>query len=289
MNDMQAEKTQIGAHVSIAGGIQLAPERAHQQGCETFQCFTRSPQGGKAPELTGELVAEFRTNMEQFGMETFHIHSPYYINLASLTPRIRMSSVRVLREELERGSQLGARYVMTHPGSHTGQKYEDALPLVREAIARILDGYEGPCGFLLEISAGAGNVLGDTFEEIGDMIAEAKDLPGFAGVCFDTCHAYASGYDYSTPEKAAQVLKEFDRHVGLEWLKLTHVNDSKTPLGGKKDRHEHIGKGHVGQDGLASLLKTDAFSRIDWILETQDAGRAADVQALRAIRKEAGK
>lgn len=271
--------------MSIAGGIDRAPERAFQQGCETFQCFTRSPQGGKAPELTGELVASFKANMDKFGMGTFHIHSPYYINLASLTPRIRMSSIRVLREELERGSVLGAAYVMTHPGSHTGQKYEDAVPLVREAITEILDAYEGSCGFLLEISAGAGNVLGDTFEEIGDMIAEAKELPGFAGVCFDTCHAFASGYDYTTPEKAAQVLKEFDRHIGLEWLKLTHVNDSKTPLDGKRDRHEHIGKGHIGHDGITALLKTDAFSRIDWILETQETERERDVQALRTIRK----
>lgn len=280
---------QIGAHVSIAGGIQNAPERAHILGCETFQSFTRSPQGGKAPELTGELVATFRANMDRYGMETFHIHSPYYINLASLVPRIRMSSIRVLREELERGSTLGATYVMTHPGSHTGQKYKDAVPLVKDAIANILDGYEGSCRFLLEISAGAGNVMGDTFEEIGDMMADATELPGFAGVCFDTCHAFASGYDYSTPDKAAQVLKEFDRHVGLEWLRLTHVNDSKTPLGGKRDRHEHIGKGHVGLPGLSALLTTDAFAGIDWILETEDKGREKDVQALRKIRKSIAK
>lgn len=281
--------SQIGAHVSIAGGIDNAPERAWKQGCETFQCFTRSPQGGKAPELTDELLAKFRANMEQYGMETFHIHAPYYINLASLTPRIRIASIRILREELERGSKLGAAYVMLHPGSHTGQTYEQAVPKVQEAIARILDGYEGSCGFLLEISAGAGNVLGDTFKEIGDMMEKAVALPGFAGVCFDTCHAFASGYDYASKPKLAAVLKEFDKHIGLEWLKLTHVNDSKVALGGKRDRHEHLGKGHIGLPALNTLLTSKPFSRIDWILETEDQGREQDVTALQTIRKNATK
>ena len=286
---MATISSQIGCHVSIAGGIQNAPERAWQQGCETFQCFTRSPQGGKAPELTEEVLAQFRANMEQYGMETFHIHAPYYINLASMVPRIRIASIRIIREELERGSALGGAYVMLHPGSHTGQTYEKAVPLVRDAVRQILDGYEGSCGFLLEISAGAGNVLGDTFPEIGDMMTEAKTLPGFAGVCFDTCHAFASGYDFSTKEKASKVLKEFDKHIGLEWLKLTHVNDSQVALGGKRDRHEHIGKGHIGTQALETLLTTKPFSKIDWILETQDKGREKDIQALRKIRKDATK
>lgn len=275
----------IGAHVSIAGGIQNAPQRAHELGCETFQCFTRSPQGGPAPALTDEVLAQFATAMEQRGMDTFVIHAPYYINLASTTPRIRMASVRVLREELERGSRLGASYVMAHPGSHAGQTYADAVELVRDAIVRILDGYRGSCGFLLEISAGSGSVLGDTFGEVGDMMSRAHSLPGFAGVCFDTCHAFASGYDYSTPEKAAAVLDEFNRAVGLQWLKLTHVNDSKAPLGGKKDRHEHIGKGKIGAPALGMLLGTEPFRRIDWILETEDSGREADVSELRRIRQ----
>lgn len=286
---MSIIKAKIGAHVSIAGGIFNAPERAHQLGCETFQCFTRSPQGGPAPELTADVLGTFRANMERFGMNTFHIHAPYYINLASLVPRIRLASVRIIREELERGSVLGAAYVMLHPGSHTGQTYEKALPRVRDAIGRILDGYEGSCGLLLEISAGAGNVLGDTFQEVGDMIRDAATLPGFAGVCFDTCHAFASGYDYATPKKAAAVLTEFDRHIGLKWLKLTHVNDSKVPLGGKRDRHEHLGKGHIGLQALRTLLRTKPFSVIDWILETEDQDREKDVVSLRNIRGGASK
>ncbi|MBX4211654.1 MAG: TIM barrel protein [Candidatus Yanofskybacteria bacterium] len=115
--------SKIGAHVSIAGGIDKAPARAHEEGCETFQCFTRSPQGGKAPTLSQEIIENFKTEMAAYAIKTFYIHTPYYINLASLDNRIRHSSSRVLREELERGSLLGARYIMTHVGAHTGQTH----------------------------------------------------------------------------------------------------------------------------------------------------------------------
>lgn len=275
----------IGAHVSIAGGIQYAPERAHALGCETFQIFTRSPQGGPAPELTAETVAQFRSAMETYGMERFVVHAPYYINLASAKPQVRHSSVRVLREELERASTLGASYVMAHPGSHAGQTYEQALERVTKAVARILDGYVGSCGFLLEIAAGTGSIMGDTFQEVADMMAQATALSGFAGVCFDTCHAFASGYDFTTPEAAEAMLQEFDDAIGLEWLKVTHVNDSKVACGERKDRHEHIGRGRIGIGGLTALLTTPAFAKIDWILETEDAGRKGDVAALRRIRQ----
>lgn len=274
----------IGAHVSIAGGVVNAPGRAAAEHCETFQCFTRSPQGGPAPELTDQIVEHFKAEMAKAGMDRFYIHAPYYINLASLESRIRHSSIRVLREELERGSLLGGRYVMAHPGSHTGQTLLEATGRVQEAIVQILDGYTGSCQFLVEISAGAGSVLGDTFGEVANMIAPVKSHSGFGGVCFDTCHAFASGYDFRTPGDAEKVLQEFDKTIGLEWLKMSHVNDSKTDLGGKRDRHEHIGKGFIGYDGLANLLTTPEFARIDWILETENEGRREDVDALKAIR-----
>ncbi len=278
--------TNIGAHVSIAGGIQNAPARAALEGCETFQCFTRSPQGGPAPELTETLVRSFRDEMKKAAIERFYIHAPYYINLASLEPRIRHSSVSVLRQELERGSLLGASHVMAHPGSYTNQTLGEATVKVRDAITRILDGYTGSCTFLIEISAGSGNVLGDTFEEVAGMMQGIEDHPGFGGVCFDTCHAFASGYDFREPAKAHDILKQFDTTIGLQWLKMSHVNDSKIDLGGKRDRHEHIGQGFIGREGLASLLTTPEFSGIDWILETETEERQEDVSILKSIRAE---
>ena len=271
--------------MSIAGGIWNAPGHALTEGCETFQCFTRSPQGGATPKLTDEIIAKFKTEMAKVNMDNFYIHAPYYINLASLAGNIRYSSIRVLREELERGSALGAKYLMAHPGSYSGQSPEVAIIKVREAITKILDGYDGTCRFLIEISAGAGNILGDTFQEVANMISGIKGHPGFGGVCFDTCHAFASGYDFRTLTDATAVLEQFDRIIGLEWLKLTHVNDSKVELGGHRDRHEHIGQGYIGRAGLAALLTTPTFSQLDWILETETDGRLEDVAVLREIRK----
>lgn len=274
----------IGAHVSIAGGIQNAPLRAREESCETFQCFTRSPQGGAAPVLSDAVVAEFKKNMEMADIGHFCIHAPYYINLASLDDRIRHASIRVIREELERGTILGGRFVMFHPGSFKDQPMEEAISTVRKGIGRILDGYGGTCQLLLEISAGAGNVLGDTFEEVAAMVEEATEHPGFGGICFDTCHAFASGYDFRTTAGARDMLSSFDRLIGLKWLRMSHVQDSKTDLGGRRDRHEHIGRGHIGRDGLASLLTTPEFAAIDWILETESDGRDRDVEELKEIR-----
>lgn len=274
----------IGAHVSIAGGIINAPGRAFELGCETFQCFTRSPQGGPAPLVSTEVIKEFKANMAKFGFDTFYIHTPYYINFASQNPHTRAYSAEIVRGELERGSLLGAKYIMTHLGSHNGQTLEDGIRQVTSAIEKILEGYTGNTEFLLEIAAGAGSIIGDTFEEIGDIVKTVKNLPGFGGVCFDTCHAFASGYDFRSDEKAAQVLAEFDQKIGLEFLKLSHINDSKCDVGEKKDRHEHIGKGKIGEDGLASLLNTEPFRNIDWLLETDDTNRVEDVEALKRIR-----
>lgn len=274
----------IGAHISIAGGVFNAPLRAKEEGCEIFQCFTRSPQGGPAPELTDEVVSLFKANMKEAGIEHFYIHAPYYINLASLVGRIRHSSIKVIREELERGSVLGARYVMFHPGSYKDQEPADAIAKVQDALEKILDGYDGSCKLLIEISAGSGNVLADSFAEVAEIMKTVHTTPGFGGVCFDTCHAFASGYDFRTPETAAATMHEFERTIGLKWLKLSHVNDSKTELGGRKDRHEHIGKGHIGKAGFLELLKTDPFSRIDWVLETESEGRNHDISTLRDIR-----
>ncbi len=276
--------SRIGAHVSIAGGIDQAPVRAAAEGLETFQCFSRSPQGGPAPALTDELVASFRKNMEAGGFDTFVIHGPYYVNTASPDKRIRGSSIRILREELERGTILGASYVMYHPGSHKGRTLQEGVEAARTALTDILDGYKGTCRLLVEISAGAGDVIGDTFDEVAAIVSDAKQLPGFGGICFDTCHAFASGYDFTSAAKADAMLREFDNTVGASWLKLSHVNDSKTELGGHKDRHEHIGEGYIGRDGLAALLQTPAFSHIDWILETEPEGRGADIETLRTMR-----
>ena len=276
-------KPLIGAHISIAEGIEKVPLLALQEGCETFQCFTRSPQGGSKQELSDKQVGEFRDNMKNSSIERFVIHAPYIINLASEMPRIRHSSISIIRDELERGTKLGADFVMFHPGSCRGQPRPDAIASVQKSLEQILDGYSGTTELLVEISAGAGEVLGATFTENADMISTVKSARGFGGICFDTCHAFASGYDFRTTEKANAMLEEFDRTIGLNLLKLSHVQDSKTDLGGKRDRHEHIGDGFIG-DGLKVLLGTKEFRHIDWILETEIDKRGEDIKHLKHIR-----
>lgn len=168
----------IGAHVSIAGGIWNAPERAAAIGCECFQLFTRSPQGGAAPPLIDEVVTKFRRACEQYNQRLWVVHTPYYINLASLEARTRENSVRIIREELERASAIGARYVMTHLGSAREVGEEHGRAYVIEGLARVLDSYDGSAKFLIEISAGTGAIIGDTFEEIAEIIrAVEADLP----------------------------------------------------------------------------------------------------------------
>lgn len=274
----------IGAHVSIAGGLEHAPVRARKEGLETFQCFTRSPQGGPAPVLTPETLAAFRSALRETGIRRFVVHAPYYINLASSEPRIRHASRRIVREELERTSLLGGSFVMFHPGSHAGRSLEEGVAAARKGMEEVLAGYDGSAGLLVEISAGAGQVLGDTFQEIADIIVPVRHHPGFGGVCFDTCHAFASGYDFRTREGTERTLEAFDRTIGLPLLRVSHVQDSQTDVRGRKDRHEHIGMGYIGFEGLELLLNTSTFRSVDWILETESEGRASDVAALKRIR-----
>jgi deoxyribonuclease-4 len=274
----------IGAHVSISGGIDDAPERARKEGCDMFQCFTRSPQGGTAQNISPELVKRFATAMQAHGIEQFYIHAPYYINLSSREPRIRHSSHHFIRDELERGTLLGARYVITHIGSYTGQTQREGIERSITGIGRALDGYDGITELLIEISAGTGNIIGDTFEEIGAIVHACKKMKGFGGVCFDTCHAFASGYDFRTPETLHTTLEQFDALIGFQNLKLVHVNDSVADINGKRDRHEHIGKGHIGKEGIELILSSPPFRAIDWVLETHPQGRKKDVAILSALR-----
>lgn len=279
-------KSKIGAHVSIAGGIWNAPQRGSVHGCEVIQIFTRSPQGGPAPKIDQEVADKFKAEMAQNKISQVYIHTPYYINFASEKEQARETSSRIIREELERGSMLGSKYIMTHLGSAGTQDRNLAIEEVGRGLAKSLSSYEGSAKLLLEISAGAGAVIGCTFEEIKTIIdiGDLKSYSGFGGICFDTCHAFASGYDFRTKDSTAKTLGEFDKFIGLDLLKLTHVNDSKGAIGDRKDRHEHIGEGMVGIDGMSHILSSEPFQKIDWILETPEEKRLGDIEKLKRIR-----
>ncbi|MFH2063357.1 MAG: deoxyribonuclease IV [bacterium] len=273
----------IGAHVSAAGGLHNAPRNAAAEGLECFQFFSRPPQGGPPPKLGNKEAAEFRAACDGHGFDEYYVHTPYVINICSAKPPVRKSTVEIIRTDLERASLLGCKSIMTHLGSANGLDEDQAIELAIEGIGKVIDGYDGSARLLLEISAGAGNVIGDSFEELATILHRVED--DRLGVCFDSAHAFASGYDLRTAAAVKNTLSEFDRTIGLDRLELVHLNDSKVELGSHKDRHEHVGQGLIGTRGIRELMSAPALARMNLILETPTDGRADDVVKLKEIRE----
>ncbi len=259
----------FGAHVSIAGGIFNAPLNAAKIGCETFQFFSRSPRGGAAPIITKEVKEKFISNCQEHGFSSCYIHTPYYINFASTNNRIRKGSIEVVRQELERGDQLGVTATMTHLGSAKDVADSEVVEIVAEGLIQVLKGYSGKNQFLIEIAAGAGKIIGSTFAEVSAIIKQVeKKVKYKIGVCFDTAHAFASGYDLRDQESVDKTLLQFAKEIGRDRLVVVHINDSLVGLGERKDRHANIGKGKIGLKGFESLLCHKWMRDIDFILET---------------------
>ncbi|NUM25789.1 MAG: deoxyribonuclease IV [Candidatus Buchananbacteria bacterium] len=262
---------EFGHHVSIAGGVFNAPANAATVGGEIFQMFTRSPRGGNAPKLTDDIVDLFKTNCQKFGFKHYYVHTPYYINFASTNQKIYQASIRIIREELERSSLLGVKAVMTHLGSSKDTTRAKAIDLVAAGLIKALTGYQGTAQFLIEIAAGSGNVIGDTFDEIATIIKKVQPkVKTTLGVCFDTAHAFASGYDLRTKQAVNKTFDQFDQLVGLEKLILIHGNDSLVDFGARVDRHWHIGQGKIGLEGFRSIINHPKLKKVDMILETPD-------------------
>lgn len=276
--------------MSAAGGLWKAGPAGKELGCEVIQIFSRSPQMFAAKPISDEDALKFRESMKENDIKDVYIHAPYIVNLASAKNTTRFGSVKILREELERGTQLGAKAIMFHPGSAKKVGQEAGVEAVIKGLDRIMDGYEGTCQLLIEISAGAGAVMGDEFEEIAVFIAGAQRGKEI-GVCFDTQHAFASGYDLRTKESVDQTFADFDRIIGLNKLVASHCNDSKIEFDGHKDRHQHLGHGFIGADAFKYIVEHPKLQHIDLILETpfdgeEEAGsREEDIGLLKKFRK----
>lgn len=275
----------IGCHVSIAGGIWNAPANAAELGCEVFQIFTRSPRGGAAPMFDRQVLDSFKEQMKEHEYKGFVVHTPYYINFGSKNKSIARSSARIVREELERASALGAQYVITHLGSYRDLGKEKGFSQLVEGLAQVMRGYKGSAELLLENAAGAGEVIGGIFEELGKAIHHSSLKRYKLGTCFDTCHAFASGYDISTSKGLEKTLKEFSQQIGLDRMKAIHANDSKFGLGEKKDRHEHIGKGKIGRGGFSLIVNHPKLKKLDLYLETEHDLVREDIKLLKQLRK----
>lgn len=286
----KAKLPTIGCHVSIAGGLWNAPVNAAKLGCESFQIFTRSPHGGPVQPITKETEEKFQDAMQEFKQVEFVVHAPYIINFGSPNPRTYHGSISIIRSDLERASQLGAKYLMFHPGSINNNE-EGGLKQVKEGFKKVLDGYKGSTKLLIENTAGAGKVVGDTFEELAELMEPIIKHPGFGGICYDTQHGFGSGYDLRTAKAVAETFKQFDKYIGLKWLVMFQMNDSKPELGSHKDRHEHIGDGHIGKKGFEEFFKFLAQKKlaVPLILETEHDKVEADIKLLKALRTKAWK
>lgn len=270
----------IGCHVSIAGGVFNAPQRAADFGCEAMQIFTRSPQGGKAPELTPEVVAKFKEECAKNNIQMTVVHTPYYINFASANNRIRHGSISVIRDELERASLLGVKYVMTHLGSAGELSEKEANEKTVEALKKSLEGYQGTAELLIENAAGSGKIMGSTFLQIAEIL-KAVNHTKLVGICIDTQHSFASGYDWRDFENT---LQKIDAELGLENIKLIHANDSKTELASRKDRHEHICQGLIGQEAFKNIVSFANKNNLTMILETEYDAVKEDIILIKKLR-----
>jgi deoxyribonuclease-4 len=257
----------IGAHVSPAGGLAKAIERGAERGCQAIQIFNQSPRMWRPTAYGEDDFAAFRAAMEPSPIDAVLIHAVYLLNCASDEAEIRKKSRASLIHSLRVGDRIGAAGVVLHPGSaktgDVGKAVTRAGAVIGDALAQ-----SGRCPLHLENTAGAGGTLGRSFEELAELL-DAAGASKRLGICLDSCHLLASGYDIRTADGLGETIDEFDRIVGLERLHSLHLNDSLTPLGSNRDRHANIGQGELGDRGCAAFLSEPRFERLPLVIETQ--------------------
>ncbi len=260
-------RPQIGVHISGAKSLDLSFERAREIGCTTFQIFTRNPRMWRFSPLTDEQVASFKEARKKTGFRTVVAHMPYLPNLSSSESATMRISRYTLSEEVKRCDSLGIDHLVTHLGSHLGKGTMVGVKNVADAVRQALEVSSGRTRILLENMAGQKNSVGSRFEELR-MILDRVPQEGRTGVCLDTCHAYASGFDLSGPEAVEESMSLFDQTVGKESLGVVHLNDSKGGLGDRLDRHEFVGEGKIGRRGMRAILHHPAIRDKPLIMET---------------------
>lgn len=255
----------IGSHVSMAGGLVNAHDRGLEVGAQAIQIWGQSPRMWKPTRWKDDDVAQFGERMDDGPIGAVVIHAIYLINCASKDAEIRRKSMASLVHALQTGDRIDAAGVVLHPGSSKGEPHSEALPRVAEMLGHAL-GESQSCSLLLEDTAGAGDTLGRSFEELAELI----DLAGGherLGVCLDSCHLLATGFDVRTADGLTQVIDDFDASVGIDRLRCLHVNDSKTPLGSNRDRHAPLGEGEIGARGCGAFLSEPRFEELPAIFE----------------------
>jgi deoxyribonuclease-4 len=264
----------IGAHMSVAGGVSKAVDRAVVHGCESLQIFCKNANQWQAKPLDPDEIARFRRRIDETGLTPVVSHASYLINLATALPQLRQQSIAAFVDELDRAESLGLHGVVIHPGACTSGAEADALHLIADAIAVAFRARPAQkVRVLLENTAGQGRTLGHRFEHLATILMHLDGSPR-VGVCLDTCHLLAAGYDISNASGYSDTFQAFERLVGLERLQVFHGNDSKRPSGSRIDRHEHIGKGFVGLPAFRRLFADPRFTNRAILIETEKARTA---------------
>jgi deoxyribonuclease IV len=276
----------IGAHVSTAGGLDKAVERGVEIGCEAIQIFHQSPRMWRPTRYSDDDFERFRGEFESSSLESVVIHAVYLINCASKEREVRAKSIASLTHALRVGTGIGADGVVLHAGARKGEPHRPSMKRAAKAIAKALADTER-CPILLENTAGTQGPLGRNFDELAELI-ELLDGDKRIGVCLDSCHLLASGFEIRDADSLTAVVDEFDAKVGLNRLTCLHVNDSKIPLGGNRDHHATLGEGELGERGIAVFVSEPRFEDLPALLETGREGHApdkAEVDATRRLRK----
>jgi deoxyribonuclease-4 len=273
----------FGFHISIAEGFSNVVERARVRGCETVQLFSRNPRGWKYSPLNKEDVEEFRSSIKASGLFPIFLHLPYLPNLASQQSRFYSRSINAVAIDLKRAEQLEAPYLIIHIGHRMESSEDQAIEAVSQGINQAFEEVKNSVVLLMENTAGQGTEIGYAFEQIKKIIEGVRDHERM-GVCLDTAHTFEAGYDLSNQDGIERTLEKFDQTIGLKRLYLLHLNDSKTPLGSRKDRHWHIGEGYIGLEGFRYLVNHPLLRHLPGIMETPRKDTVEDLKNMKVIR-----
>jgi len=273
----------FGFHISIAGGFSKVVERAQIRGCETIQFFSRNPRGWKYGPLNKKDVSEFRASIKSSALFPVFLHLPYLPNISYRSQKFYKRSVNSIATDLERAEQLGAQYLIVHIGHRMESSDEEAIEAASHGINQAFEKVKNSIILLLENTAGQGSEIGYIFEQIEKIILGIPEKER-VGVCLDTAHSFEAGYDLSKKDGIESTLKSFDQTIGLKRLHLLHLNDSKTPLGSRRDRHWHIGEGYIGVDGFRYLINHPLLRHLPGIMETPRKDTVEDLKNMKVIR-----
>lgn len=273
----------LGFHVSISGGFSLAAQRAYELGCTCMQIFSRNPRGWTVKPLDKDDIAEFRKLREKYDITPVFVHTNYLINLASSRPDLYEKSIEQFVIDIERTEHLGADYLVTHLGSASGQRAEWMIERVSSALNMAMKLHTPRATILLENTAGESGDIGYTLEQVQEVISGLDDS-SHAGICYDTCHGFAAGYDIRKKKDVDALAQKIETAVGLARLKGMHLNDCLRECGSHVDRHWHIGDGKIGLDGFKALLNHPAFKDIPKIMETPKETEEDDPRNMKTVK-----